>query len=94
MNDKELLNQIRKQYKLFSTFDVDYEYSYNRFIRHYDEHDFNNIPIDIAKTIMKTPLSYPRIIASMAEKKCRLFANENVKIVGKIACENKWFEQN
>jgi hypothetical protein len=36
--------------------------------------------------------SYPRSIASMAEKSCRLYANENVKIVGQIANEKKWFD--
>jgi len=93
MNDKKLLNQIKKQYKLFSNFNIDYEYLYNQFIRQYHRNDFNNIPINIAKDIMRDPLSYPRIIASIAEKKCRLFANENVKIVGEIASESKWFEQ-
>jgi hypothetical protein len=93
MNDKELLNQIREQYKLFSKFDMDYEYIYNHFIRHNNENDFSNIPIDIAKDIMKDPLSYPRIIATIAEKKCRLSANENIKIVGKVASENNWFDQ-
>ena len=85
-NNKDLLDQIKKQYKLFSNFDINYEYIRHIF-RFHDESDSVKIPINISKNIMKNPLSYPRIITSLAEKTCRLYANENVIIVGKIAKE-------
>jgi hypothetical protein len=91
VQDKLILNEIKKYYSLFSNYDYDYEYEYRRYIRHRD--DTNAIiPIDIAKEIMEEPTAYPRIIASMAEKSCRLYADKNINIVGKIAIDNNWFD--
>jgi hypothetical protein len=92
MSDRVILNKIKEHYKLFSNFDITYEYLFNRTIRFHNEYDSSNIPITIAKDIMKNPISYPRIIASIAERKCRLCANEKVKIVGEVASKKKWFD--
>jgi hypothetical protein len=91
-NNRIILEQIKMQYKLFSDFDITYENLYRHFIRFHNESRSVRIPIDISKDIMNDPLSYPRIIASIAEKMCRLYANENVNIVGKIADKEKWFD--
>ncbi len=50
------------------------------------------IPYDIAKQIMNDYMSYPRIMASLAEKSCRLFARKAITPAGSIAKENKWFD--
>jgi hypothetical protein len=91
-NDRNLLDQIKKYYKYFSNYNINHEYLYSRLIRLHYENNSINIPLNIAQDIMKDPLSYPRIIASMAEKNCRLYANEKNKIVGKVASEKKWFD--
>jgi hypothetical protein len=92
-NNEKLLNQIKEYYKLFSDFDISNEYLYYRhFYRFRDDSDINGISIDIAKYIMKDPISFPRIIASLAEKACRIYANINVNIIGKTANDKKWFE--
>jgi hypothetical protein len=31
-------------------------------------------------------------IVSMAEKSCRLYANEKVNVVGRIAADDDWFD--
>jgi len=49
------------------------------------------LPIEIAREIMKDVKSYPRLIASIAERTCRLFANKNGKQVGQIAQDDCWF---
>ncbi|MDR2979779.1 MAG: hypothetical protein LBV02_05000 [Bacteroidales bacterium] len=88
----EILNEIKEYYTSFSYCDIDDEYLFHPFLQyHHIESDVNIIPVDIARNIMNEPKSYPRIIASIAEKYCRLYANENMKIVGKIANENNWF---
>jgi hypothetical protein len=88
----KLLSEIKDRYVLFSNCDIDNEYLFHRFFRHYIESDKGIIPIEMAKSIMEDFKSHPRIIASMAEKSCRLYANENVNIVGKIANDDNWFD--
>ena len=41
---------------------------------------------------MEDSKNYPKSIVCEAEQSCRLFANENVKPVGEIANNEKWFE--
>jgi hypothetical protein len=91
MENKLLLNEIKEHYKLFPNFDYDDEYISHRYFRFHDNNTII-IPIDIAKEIIEESISYPRIIASMAEKSCRLYANSNVNIVGKTATNNNWFD--
>ena len=50
------------------------------------------IPFHIAQKIMKSPISYPAIITSEAEKSCRIHITQNLKPVGLIAQEQNWFE--
>ncbi|GHT67832.1 hypothetical protein AGMMS50239_31740 [Bacteroidia bacterium] len=89
----KLLDEIKEYYKSVSNYDIDEEYLFHRYFRYYHiESDTNIIPIDIATSVMEDSKSYPRIIASMAEKSCRLSASRNVKIVGQIANNNKWFD--
>jgi hypothetical protein len=90
VQNKSKLDEIKKYYKLFSNYD--YEYEYQLYIRHHVDNSVIGMPIDIAKEIMGEPTAYPRIIASIAEKSCRLYADKNVKIVGKIAIDNNWFD--
>jgi hypothetical protein len=91
VENKSLLTEIKEYYKLFSNCDYYNDEYISR--RYYQFHNNKTIviPTDIAKEIMCEPISYPRIIASMAEKSCRLYANDNVHIVGKIAVDNNWF---
>ncbi len=85
--DKTLLNEVKEAYSTV----INYEE--RRF--HYNNHFRNEIkelPIDIANEIMTESKNYPRVIASYAERSCRLYANKNVKAVGQIAMNEKWFE--
>ena len=91
-DNNNLLDQIKEYYQLLSNYDFDDDYIYHRHFRRHNDREFVSIPIEIAKQIMEDSKSYPRIIASMAEKSCRLYANENVNIVGKIANDQKWFD--
>jgi archaellum biogenesis ATPase FlaH len=90
--NKLLLSEIKECYQLFSNYDINDEYIYHHYIRFRDDNNFTNIPLDIARDIMEEPISYPRIIASMAEKSCRVYANKNINIVGKAANDDHWFD--
>lgn len=85
-NDLPLLNELKLTYTKCKYYDKRYLY--------YERHRkvVTEIPIDIAKQIMANSKEYPRIIASYAERSCRIFANKNIKAVGKIAQEEQWFE--
>lgn len=87
----KLLEEIKACYELFPNCDINYTYMYHRYLR-LDDSERTLIPIDIATSIMKSSKFYPRIIVSLAEKSCRLYANENVRIVGQIANDEKWFD--
>ena len=91
VKDLRLLDEIKDCYVLFPNCDVNNTYMYHRYLRS-DDKEHIIIPIDIATNIMKSSKFYPRIIVSLAEKSCRLYANENVKIVGRIANDEKWFD--
>lgn len=82
-----LLEEIKKTYSKTSDFNVEYYY-YGRLFRQ----NAMKIPLDLAKLIMEESKEYPRVIASLAEKSCRLHANKNIKAVGYIAIENNWFD--
>lgn len=47
--------------------------------------------VRIAEGIMTDSKKYPRVISTLAEKACRLYANENITPVGEIASKDKWF---
>lgn len=86
--DESVLDDIKKYYSLLNN------YSFNDYLfhKHYYQNSTKEIPIDIAKKIMEDAKSYPRIIASMAEKSCRQYANKKIIAVGKIANDKKWFD--
>jgi len=52
------------------------------------------IPYEISKKIMLDCKNYPNIITTIAENSCRLIANENIKAIGEIAINEKWFDEN
>lgn len=83
-----VLSDIKKYYSLLNNYSFD-DYIFNR---HYYQGATKEIPIDIANKIMEDAKSYPRIIASIAEKSCRQYANRKIIAVGKIAKDKKWFE--
>lgn len=87
----DLLNEIKEHYKLSSSYYTGNGQMFHKYIQMSNNENIV-IPVDIAKSIMEAPKSYPRIIASIAEKSCRLYANENVKIVGEIADNDRWFD--
>ena len=86
-NDISLLNEIKKVYMKVNRFEESYYY-YSM----YSQQDYNKIPIDIANYIMNESKSYPGVIASLAERSCRIFANSKQKSVGEIAKLEKWFD--
>ncbi len=49
-------------------------------------------PYEIAKEIMVECVNYPKAITVIAERVCRLHANENLKAIGEIAKNEHWFE--
>lgn len=87
--DAVILNEIKDVYSKIKTYNEGYYY-YSRF----HGNESIKIPYEIAKTIMKNCKDYPSIISSLAEKSCRLYANKNLKPVGEIAKNDKWFEGN
>lgn len=85
-SNREILYQIKKSYS--QNFKDNDSYLFYHFRRINVSCD---IPISIAKEIMKEPRKYPRIIATVAEKSCRINANKHLIPVGRIAQEEKWF---
>lgn len=85
--DIDLLKKIQEIY-LYSEGFQEEQFRYRRLV--YEGMD--EIPIDIARKIMMDSKNYPRSIASLAEKTCKLYANTNTIAVGKIALEQNWFE--
>src|SRR3989339_20204 len=82
-----ILFEIKKAYKETSQYDERRYYSYRM-------SEPINLPYGIAQTIMKECKEYPIVISSLAEKTCRLYANEKFKAVGETAKNEKWFEGN
>ena len=80
-----ILKEIKNLYKNI------YQYDERLYYRHRMIEPIK-IPFEIAKTIMQDCKDYPRIISSLAEKSCRLYASEHLKPVGEIAKNEKWFE--
>lgn len=84
--DLTLLKEVKEIYATLTNFE---ERSY-----HFYNHRLNEVkelPIEIANSIMTESKKYPRIIASFAERSCRIFANKNIKAVGQIAMNENWF---
>ena len=85
-SNSSLLDEIKNLFPTITKDDEPYYYRRQYF------HRSKRIPILIAKTIMEDSRNYPKVITYMAEMSCRLFANENIKPVGEIANNEKWFK--
>ncbi len=85
-HDKILLNEVKEVYSTLTNYEERLNHLYNRRLNEVTE-----IPIEIANTIMTESKNYPRVIASFAERSCRMFANKNIKAVGQIAKNENWF---
>jgi hypothetical protein len=83
-NDK-ILKQIKDMYPQIDGYD-------GSFVRNRHDDSSIEIPYDLAKFIMDDCKHYPRIISAMAEKACRIYANNKLIPIGKIAVEENWFE--
>lgn len=82
--DASILNKVKLLYRDLNHTGDRYHYS-NR------GNEEVKIPYETAKLIMRDCKEYPRIISSLAEKSCRLYANEHLTPVGAIAKKEKWF---
>jgi hypothetical protein len=89
INPKEesLLYEIRDMYKNICFYNERHYYGY-------ESNEGSKIPLNIAKIIMENCKDYPKLISSIAEKKCRQYSNENLKPIGEIAKRENWFESN
>ena len=85
--DLILLNEVKEIYSTITNFE---ERSYSYYNHRLNE--IKELPLEIANSIMAESKKYPRIIASFAERSCRIFANKNIKAVGQIAKNENWFE--
>ena len=87
-NNKDLtvLKEVKEIYSTISNYKERPSHFYNLYMNEVKE-----LPIEIANTIMTESKKYPRIIASFAERSCRIFANKNIKAVGQIAKNEHWF---
>ncbi len=83
VENEDILKQIKNLYQELESFSNYY------FKRAYQEEI--KIPLNIAREIMGNCKSYPGGIVSLAEKACRMFAYANLKPVGEVAKEEKWF---
>lgn len=86
--NEEILDEIKVYYNKMMNLDEAYNYSY------YPTYRNNNtkLPIEISRKIMEESKNYPRILASLAETSCKIYANKQIKSVGEIAKKDKWFE--
>ncbi len=94
-NNENILRELKKLYSYLNTNEEFYRHKRIK-IHNHNHYLYRlqpvKIPINIAKKIMQEPKKYPKIIASMAERTCRIHANKNVKAVGEIVKNEKWFE--
>lgn len=51
------------------------------------------MPIDTAKKIMEKCNEYPKVVSTIAEKACHIYANEKTIPVGEIAKKDRWFDE-
>jgi len=86
-NDRSILQEIKDIYSTFIKYGEHYMPYY-----HYSRNEEFKIPIEIAQEIMLESKNYPRIIASVAERSCRLNANKHLIAVGQVAQDEKWFD--
>jgi hypothetical protein len=83
--DASLLKEIKDIYS--SALNYEERYYHNHF-----RNSVKELPIKLANEIMTESKSYPRVIATFAERSCRLYANKHVKAVGQVAKDENWFD--
>jgi len=83
-SDKNCLREIYEMYKSLSNYN---EKHYFKF----DQRNDTEIPYEIAVEIMSNCKDYPKLISSLAERACRLHANQNLTPIGEIALKENWF---
>jgi len=85
-SDTDILEELKVTYRSINQYDFRHYSLYNK--------EQINLPYDIAKTIMEDCKNYPKIITVLAEKACRIYANEHLIAIGEIAKNEKWFDEN
>lgn len=86
-NDTIYLEKIKNVYKDISNLNDPLEY-----FRYFTRLNEKDMSMNIAYSIMKTPVDYPQLLISMAEKKYFNHVCTEMVPVGKTAEENKWFD--
>ena len=86
-SNNQLLEEVKLVYSKIKNYDERY-YFYGG----YYDRDLTKIPYENAKQIMSECKNYPRMLVSMAEKSCRIIANDHLIPVGEIAKNGRWFE--
>lgn len=84
-SDEKVLNNLKKVYKKVIEYNTKNYYSFSN-------NEKITIDYSIAKNIMKDPKNYPKIVSVIAERSCRLVANQNLIPIGEIASNESWFE--
>lgn len=85
-SDESVLADIKDVYRKIKIDDERFYFSFNR--RGTPE----RIPFQIAKSIMADCKKFPKVIAVLAEKSCKINAYEQLIPVGEVAENEKWFE--
>jgi hypothetical protein len=86
-SNKDLLTEIKDVYSNTSNFQMS-DYRFTRYIHH----ENNNIPLNLAKLIMKEDNLYPKFLVSKAENICWRNAVKEKEKVGNVAKNDKWFD--
>jgi hypothetical protein len=86
-NSNNLLVEIKEVYSEATNFQMS-DYRYIRF----SHHEKNNVPLDLAKLIMKEDNLYPKFLVSKAENVCWRNAIKEKEKVGNVAKNDKWFD--
>jgi len=86
--DNSILEEIKKVYSKVKRYDSRYYYMRRHY---YAKESIDVFPVEMARKIMEECKKYPRLISSLAEKSCRLYAHKELRPVGNIAQEEKWF---
>jgi hypothetical protein len=87
-SNESLLAEIKQIYRKLKK----YGYTFYIYGDNHRRHS-NKIPIEIAKKIMIDCKEYPILISSLAEKSCKINAYSEIRPVGEIAKQEKWFEE-
>jgi len=86
-SDESVLTEIQNMYSKINIYDQ--RLNYYLFRRRIAS---DRIPFQIAKRIMADCKKFPKVIAVLAERSCKINANEQLKPVGEVAEKDKWFE--